>query len=355
MGTNDTANWERRLKGETIPLTSDMEPDYGFYRVRTKDRTSWRAVAYWYDEAGKIRCFLQGRGELSEDQAREIWSWASRNPITHALYKAVVENGEPWPDLNNEVTRISNMAPEDNSFEAIQERIDDLTREAERLMKAGAATTQDAADQAADVAKTLSDYWKRADNLRVVEKQPHLDASRVVDDKWRPLLTAANIYKTLEQVVCAPWLKAQKIAKENAEAEARRTAAEAAEAARKLEAEARQKAAEAQKTGDNAAIAEANLAAKKVEEATQTAVAAAQTAHNIASATVTAGTRGRGVHLRSDPVYEIEDRAAMFAFLIGNAKACEDIDATMLKHAKAISKTGIGVPGLKVTKDAKAA
>ena len=103
-----------------------------------------------------------------------------------------------------------------------------------------------------------------------------------------------------------------------------------------------------------AAIAEAGLAAQKAEEATRTAVSAQQTVQALSRETVTVGTRGRGVHLRNDPVYEIVDRAAMFAFLEKNERAVAEIDEVFVKHAKAIHHAGITVPGLKVTNDAKA-
>lgn len=358
MGTNDTTNWERRLKGEVIPLTSDMEPDYGFYRVRTKDRTSWRAVGYAYDPHGKLLCWLDGR-PLDAERGRAIWSWASENAISEKLYRAVVDHREPWPDINPVVTQVnnaSNEAPDDNSFVAVRERIDDLAREAERLMKKGAAKTQADADQAANVANALNDYWKKADNLRKVEKQPHLDAERAVEAKWKPLLGSASIYLDLKRIVCAPWLAIKKREKDEEERRAREAAENARRAAATAQVEAVKKTAEAEKTGDVAAIAEAGLAQERANEATQTAVAAAQTAHAVASGTVTAGTTGRrGVHLRADDKFEIEDRAAMFAYLATNEKAVEDIDKAMLVHAKRLHKAGIKVAGLKVTKEDMAA
>lgn len=352
MNKNDTTNWERRLKGEVIPLVPDMTPDYGFYRVPTKDRTSWRAVAYWY-EGEDLRCRLGTSAEgrmLSFDQATMIWSWASQNPITHELYKAVAEEGRPWPDVNAEVLRISNEAPDDNSFGAIQERIDDLAREAERLMKKGAAKTQEDADQAANVANKLAEYWTKADHAREAEKRPYLDKSNEIQAKWKPLLTAAEIHKTLKQIVCAPWLAAQKRAKEKAAAEAREEAAEAQRRARAEQAQAERIAQEALRSGDTGAFAEATRAAEKAEEATQEAVAASQKAHVIAASTVTAGTTGRrSVHLRAEKVYAIENRDALYAFLKSNPKAIAEIDELMLKHGKAIAKTGLVVPGLSIT------
>ena len=359
MNKNDTTNWERRLKGEVVPLVPDMTPDYGFYRVPTKDRTSWRPVAYWYEGNGELRCWLGTKAEgrmLSEDQATTIWSWASQNPVRHEIYKAVVEEGQPWPDDNTVVRDVSNRAPEDNSFEAIQERIDDLVREAERLMKKGAARTQEESDQAANVATKLGEYWNKADRARDHEKRPFLDEANRIQAKWKKLLEAAEIHKTLKQIVCSPWLSAQKKAKEKAEKEAREAASEAQRKARAAQAEAERTADEAVQSGSSQAHVEATAAAQRAGEALQDAVAASQTAHVIASTKVTAGTQGRrSVHLRTEKVYSIADRDALFAFLKTNPKALAEIDEVMLKHGKAIAKTGLPVAGLKIDEEEMAA
>src|SRR6185437_3234327 len=256
---------------------------------------------------------------------------------------------EPWPDVNAEVLRISNQAPDDNSFGAIQERIDDLVREAERLMKKGAAKTQEDADQAANVATKLAELYAKANNARDVEKRPHLDKCNEIQAKWRPLLTAAEIHKRLKQIVCAPWLLLQKKAKEKEEADARAAAADAQRRARQAQEEADRKAHEALQSSDQTSFAEATAAAQRAGEAIQEAAAKAQTVHTIATATVTAGTTGRrSVHLRAEKVYAIENRDALFTFLKANPKALAEIDELMLKHAKAIAKTGLAVPGLKV-------
>src|SRR5581483_792835 len=251
--------------------------------------------------------------------------------------------------------RLHNNPPEEDSFENLQERIDDLSREAERLMKKGAAKSQEEADQAADVADSLAKLHRRADTLREIEKRPFWTRCLEIEAAWKPLLTAALIHKTLKQVVCAPWLASQKKAKEQAEAEARRKADEARRAALAAEAEARRKATEAAKTGNVAAAAEAERAQQKAEEITRTAVAAQHTAQAVARETVTAGTRGRGVHLRAADEFSIEDRAAMFAYLITNEKSLADIDAVFLKHAQTLHRAGIKVPGLKVTQGSQAA
>ena len=343
---NDKTNWLNRLAGKHVGIFTDTQPDYGFYRIPTADRTSWRRVAYWYDANGKIRCRVD-HDNVDEAEAMKLWTWASENAITKELYDAV-GRGERWPGESEAVTNLSNNPPDEETFEGLQEAIRALTQDAERLMKGGGAKTDATADEASNVAVRLGALWNKADNLRVVEKQPHLDASRNVDDKWRPLLMAADIHKRLKQIVVAPWLAIKAAEKKRREEEARRAAEESARIAR----EAARKAEEAEKTGDVHAIAEASA---KAERATKEAAFAGQAAKVIADTSVTAGFGRRGVHLRTEYEYEIEDRAAMFAFFDKQEATNALITELLLKMGKAAHKAKITVPGLKITEGSKAA
>src|SRR5262245_35070389 len=128
--TNDKTNWERRLAGDKNVPTHPDTPDYGFYRVRSRDKQDWHAIAYWYTPEGVLRCRKDGQ-DIGETAACQHWPFASANPITHELYTAVI-GGAHWPDLNQAVT-LSNKAPPDGSFEALSERIDDMVREATKF------------------------------------------------------------------------------------------------------------------------------------------------------------------------------------------------------------------------------
>lgn len=304
--------WRRRLAGEELPI-HDGEYQPGFYRLKTKDGTS-HAVAYWFAKDGTIRCRI-GTKDVNEQTAAERWMWASKHPITHELYKEIIAGGH-WPDQHEAVTR-SNNAPPDDSLEGLQAAIDDLAREAETLIKGGGAKSQDAADRASDLANRLSGLQTKADTQRKIEKQPHLDAERAVDDKWRPVITAGDVYKRLKAAVVEPFLKAARDAKLKAEAEARAKAAEAA------------------RSGD----------AAKVEEA-QRAVAAAE------ATSVGAGTRGRKVGLRAAPaIVTITDRAKLLEYF---ADRQEITDALQTMAEKAV-KAGVTPPGVSIEKDSKAA
>jgi hypothetical protein len=79
--------WRRRMAGEVVPI-HDGEPQAGFYRLKTRDG-NWQPVAYWFAKDGSLRCRVGGR-DIDEQTANERWIYASKAPITHEVYKAVL-------------------------------------------------------------------------------------------------------------------------------------------------------------------------------------------------------------------------------------------------------------------------
>jgi hypothetical protein len=300
--------WRRRLAGEVIPI-HDGEPQAGFYRVRTRDKTSWRAVAYWFKDSA-VRCRVGG-DDIEEQRAMELWPYASKHPITHEVYQAVTGGGA-WPDLHEAVTadRINSAgAVDEDSFDGLQDRIKDLARDAEKLIAAGGAKSQDEADRASDLANRLGELHKKADTARAAEKKPHDDAAKAVQAKWLPVISTAEIFKVLKAAVITPFLVAQ---------DKKRKAIEDA---------ARQAAAEAAKTGEPAPAPPP-------------------------AASVKAGSGGRrSVALRTVKVVAIADRAAVLAFFADN----QMISDVLQQLAEKATRAGVNVPGVTVTEEQRAA
>jgi hypothetical protein len=331
--------WRRRIKGEE--LAGDLnEPQAGFYRNRSD------AVAYWFDKEGQLRCRVNDV-TLAVDAhgVLETWPFASKRPVTHEAYKAKLATGN-WPSESKAVSEdivIARTDPNANTFEGLQRRIGLLKAAAEAMVQAGGAKTEDVSDAAADIADRLSKLCAAADNARKVEKQPHLDACRDVDDKWRAVIAAAEFYKRVKAVVCEPFLKAQKAEQDKAIAEARRKAEEARLAAEEAALKAAQVA-----HGSNAPN---ELVEQAAADAKALAEAAAANAAHVAAQTVTAGTRGRSIGLRKNTVVIIEDREKVLAFFHDR----EEITALLQTMAEKAIKAGIAVPGTKVDKEEKAA
>jgi|GEM_PF-1968812 len=296
--------WRRRLKGEVIPI-HDGECQAGFYRVRSRDKTTWRTVAYWFKD-GALRCRLDGV-DIDEQRAMELWTYASKNPITHEVFK-IVSAGGAWPDLHEGVTadRLNSQgAADEDSFEGLQDRIADLARDAEKLIATGGAKSQDEADRASDLANRLGELWKKADTARAAEKKPHDDAGKAVQAKWLPVITAADIYKRIKAAVITPFLVAEDNKRREAEAEARKAAEEAA------------------KSGQPAPVPPP-----------------------AAVAPVKAGSGGRrSVALRTVKDVEIADRAAVLAYFADGQGMTEYLQTCAEKAVRA----GVTVPGTKVT------
>lgn len=302
--------WRRRMAGEVVPI-HDGEPQAGFYRLKTKDG-NWQPVAYWFGKDGSLRCRVGSR-DIDEQTAAERWPHASKNPIAHEVYKAVI-NGELWPDQHESVARDrinSDAAPEDDSFDALKDRIEDLARDARSLIEAGAAADQSAADRASDLANRLAELQKKADAARAAEKKPHDEAAAAVQAKWKPLLGTADIYRRIKEAVITPFLVGEEKKRRLAEAQARRAAEEAAKAG------------------------------QPIPEPAQTQRAAPK-----------AGSGGRrSVALRTVKVVTITDRAAVLAFFAENPQITE----VLQKLAEKCVAAGATVPGITVTEDQRAA
>lgn len=301
--------WRRRMAGDVVPI-HDGEPQAGFYRLKTKDG-AWHPVAYWFSQDGALRCRIGGK-DVNEQTASERWPWASKTPISHETYKAVIA-GEPWPDQHEAVIRDranSQAAPDDNSFEGLKDRIEDLARDAQKLIEAGAAADQSAADRASDLANRLSELQKQADAARAAEKKPHDEAAAAVQAKWKPLLGTADIYRRIKEAVITPFLVSEEKKRRLAEAEARRKAEEAAKAGQPIPEPA------------------AHRSAPK------------------------AGSGGRrSVALRTIKVVTITDRKAVLDFFAENPQVTE----VLQKLAEKVVAAGATVPGVTVTEDQRAA
>lgn len=323
--TNDKTNWQKRLNGEPVPI-NEGSPEYGFYRVRARDKQGWRAIAYWFAVDDSLRCRLDDQN-LNEDQAKEMWHWAAGNPISHELYTSVIAGG-PWPDLSGAVTRsTSNMAPDENSFDGYSALVEDLEREAEKLLAAGAAKTQAEADQAADLIDRLSKLGKRGPELRQADPDmtPELrEAQRQAQEistRWLPWIIKTDIYKRLKAIVITPFL----VAKKDAERKAREEAAILAKEHEAKVAKLREDAARA-----GAPMPEPEPPPPAVQER---------------GSTTKAGTRGRAVSLRTVRDVTITDRAAVLAFFADNP-LITDLLQTMSERAV---RAGVIVPGTAVS------
>lgn len=220
---------------------------------------------------------------------------------------------EAAPPGPREAVMGDNNPPEPTQFEAFKTHLDDLRLEAGNWLDGTPVESQAQADE---VSRLMDEYRKAggdADKARAAEKAPHLDASRQVDEKWRPLISGASLCVETCKKVLQPWLT--KLANDQREA---------AEAARK-EAEAKQaEAAAAVRAAEATDIAAREAAETKVAEAKEAERAARQAEQ--ARPQATGGARATTLRSYFTPVltdgvaasrhYWQVDRQAVEAFML---------------------------------------
>lgn len=328
---NRWAWWQEALKGNFGPM-HEGEPQQGFYRTRFKGGR-WEPVAIWVDEdTGNWVAYRAGR----EVDPGEAWNFCRTHPITREAYdRAMDGNGfEDEPPL----ATIGDNSGSDDPFEAIAQELAGEKELAEEFLRSPVKTQADA-DKAGIWAKRLSDLAKRADTLRVAEKEPHLAASRAVDDKWRaPVGEAKDLSVALKHHV-EPFLIAKK---REEEARARKAAEEAAALRRKAEEEARAASALQQNAAD----------AEKAEQRRQELLRQAQEAEKAAEVkNAQAGRTGAKVSIRTEKVGVVTDYAKAASALV--AMHHKDLIEIIDKLAQRAAKAGMLFDGMEVREEEK--
>jgi hypothetical protein len=226
---NHWAWYQKALKGEFGPM-HEGQPEQGYYRTRFKGG-QWEPVAIYYPEGSDtLVAYRAGR----EVDPAETWNFCRTNPITYEAYMKALD-GKGFDD-EPALATIGDNSSSDDAFDAISQELAGEKEMAEEFLHSPVKTQADA-DKAGIWAKRLSDLAKRADNHRVAEKEPHLAASRAVDDKWRAPVGSAKDLSVALKLHVEPFL----IAKKREEEARARKAAEEAEALRRKAAEADKK------------------------------------------------------------------------------------------------------------------
>lgn len=190
-----------------------------------------------------------------------------------------------------------NGAPGATPLEAARELLSDIETEASAWFD-GADIENDAqADEVSRIIDAARKATSKFEADRKLEKQPHLDAGRAVDEAWKPLTASLDQITKVAKGVLTPWLLTKEAAKRAAETEARRVADEAAAEARRLAAEA---------DGSLAAARERDAA---IEQARTALIAAAAAERDKAGAKGAGMTRT--VSLRTTWRAEVQDRRAL--------------------------------------------
>jgi predicted transcriptional regulator len=298
--------WRETLAGKQLPI-HEGHPQPGFYRWPSKTgygaRKTFTPVAYWPENTPdnqQVTACRIGDEDVTPERGAEIWVSVARHPVLEEAYRGVAERGELWPDEPESASMQKphpmighNRPPDDVSYVYLSERINDATAEAKRFLDGEPITAQFQADLIANCADRLAELHKMADQQRAAERKPHDEVIKVIQQKWSPLLVAAEVYKNLKYKLLTPWLQQQ--------------AREAAE--------------RAAQSGDTTQIERPK-----------------------------AGTRGRAMSLKSLKRAEITD----YDLCLNHFRNAPDIKATVQDLANKAVRSGLEVPGAKLLEETKA-
>lgn len=153
------------------------KPLLGWYRFRKHREARWEPACIW-EQGGKLVCRISQRMV----DPLEVWTYLADNRVEKAAAKHCFDTGR-WPDEPDAV-QIPNL-PAD-PYEALRAQIDAKTEQAERLIKQH-PTVEDQAtcNLFRNLQIEIQQFRKQADDMFKAEKQPHLDAGRVVDQRYR--------------------------------------------------------------------------------------------------------------------------------------------------------------------------
>lgn len=327
--------WQDACAGRFGPM-HEGQPEQGYYRTRFKDG-QWEPVALWF-EGGEWKAM---RGERLVEPG-DAWNFCRTHPVSYEAYQKAID-GAGWDD-EPPAPAMGHNLPSD-PFEALTLEYAAEKEQAQAFMKSP-ITTQDQADKSAIWSKRLAVIAKKATDLHKVEKQPHLDAGRNVDNKWRDLKEEPDaLSKKLKRHLDA-------FLQEEARKERERQAAARAEADRiQREAEAARLAAEkaaAPAEDDTAAIAEHN---NRIAEAQRLEDQAAQANRDAQARNASAGRTGAKVSLRTFTFAEITDFDALLMAL----KDRQEIREVVETLANRAAKSGVELAGMAIRSEQRAA
>ena len=341
--TDAYAYWRNALAGTFGPV-HDGDAQNGFYRKRAFKDGPWQAVAIFDHEGRKVAL----ADNKSVDPA-QIWNWVCQYPITEEAYHRAVGGGGWADEPPAPPSQVSGSNLPSDPFEALQIEFAAERETAEEYLRSP-VETKEQADRAAVLSKRIAAISSKATNLHKVEKQPHLDAGRAVDSKWRGLKEDPDALVKRIKAHLTPYLREQdRLEKERQEAarkEAERLQREAEDA--RLAAE---RAAVSHIAGgmvDAGAIKAHN---DSLDEAARLEQEAADKAKEAEARNAAAGRTGAKVALRTFVYGEITD----FETLLLALKDRPEIIDLVQTLANRAAKSGVELPGMAIKSEQRAA
>lgn len=340
--------WRRLLGGEKDIAVHETDPQCGFWRAAMLNALPI-PIAIYRDSDGAKKCIIgtiTGATRVEPiEAAQKHWAWCGA--ITEEVYRAVAQNGQPWPDVDPSVAAaianrlaIGGNAPPEatDPLEAIKQQVEHLRTGVARYDKIEDDVTLNAAQS---LRATFLKLAREADELRTTVKAPHLAKCQEIDRTYNAVVKDAQALAgavkrpmdAWETIKLARRREQERIERERAEAEARRQAEEA------------ERARQADVTLSTAAQGD-----MPYTPALPSAPPVAPAAEPPRPAAPIKGGVGRGASSRPVLVVkEVTDWPALFDHFQND----EDVRALLLKKAGIAVKNGIAVPGVTTDEVAK--
>lgn len=321
---NDEWSWWREaLAGNAPEIHADM-PQSGFYKMRDGKDGPWLPVMIRLDHGHVsdtardkvLRCRV---GDNSDADPFKIWTYCAGRPISSGDAKIAFETGR----FPGEVAVIG-----DNSGDlSLADQIREYTQQALDWLRGSGITDTKSKDKAANYRAELLRLKKEADTQRESEKRPHLDASRAVDAKFKPMIETAEAAADTLRHALTVYMTAEE-AKLRAEQQAKWAMEQKAiEAAR---AEAEKQRAKMMADDPIAAITSPELELPMAPAIPDPVKVQA------------GGQRGRKTGLRDVTRYVVTDHSLALAFFAQS----DEVKELIGKLAERAGKAGVSVPGV---------
>ena len=233
---NSYTYWRNALMGQFGPI-HENDPQCGYYRMRWRRSGEWIPVAIFREDDGEVLALC--KGEMKD--AFEVWTWCCRYPVDYEVYRAVAEEGKPWPEdsfiseladpeakgpypttVNPSPAQLPTIGHNSSGVteaEGLLEEIDALNYLSSNwLEQIGSIGTQSDADRVANYAERFGMLESKAEALRTSAKRPILEEGRRIDAEWKPVIAKASDNKAKMKKALEPYLlsERERILKEQA-------------------------------------------------------------------------------------------------------------------------------------------
>lgn len=341
---SDSWAWYRaaiaaKNEGRPLPPVSADKPEFGFFWARASKQGGRIPVCIYADGNGELVARWGTRAEHRLEDPGARWTWIADQPCERDAYKFAWETGA-WPcgTGTTAAATVGDNLPTD-PFDRLQAEVSDTLDRAETFLNdASKPADKTRADMARNMQAQLLALTKTADAMHKAEKQPHLDASRAVDEKFRFRDKIDAACKRL-RTIFENWMRAEEA---NARAEAER---KHREAVARAEAERARVAAERAKLHRDDPI---SALTSDEPELPPLPLAPEPVRINVG------GGVGRAAGLKSEWVGAVVDYEATLRHFRAHPNIKAEIEK-LVKAAVRVGKSQTAIPGVKVTESRRAA